>query len=173
MKDKKGKLPYRLLDPIFVEGLVKVLLIGSIKYGPDDWKTVPAEDYLEASYRHLQELLKGNIIDKEGHLHHALHLATNMMFVFNLMEEDNADTQLSGRKYSNNSTATSPRSSGTPGMSLDSKETSRSRRSKIRKDLESRFNSVLDHCRPFECTRAHLVDVLIRECFESIFGPDH
>ena len=173
MKDKKGKLPYRLLDPLFVEEMVKVLEIGAQKYAPEDWRNVPVEDYLEASYRHLQELLKGKTADYEDSLHHAAHLAVNMMFIYNLMEDKNADTQLSGHVNSVDTPASSARSFGPTSMPFNAEEKDRSWRNKVRESLRYRFNSVLDHCRPFECTRAHLVDVLIRECFESLFSSDH
>ena len=59
-----GKFRMSLLPQEAIEDILEVLEYGAIKYSPDGWKDVkPKKRYLDAAYRHLGELRKGNLID--------------------------------------------------------------------------------------------------------------
>ena len=82
MKFKEGKLDWNLVDYSILEYLVKVLQFGLQKgYSKESWKNTVPKDYYAASQRHLAELMKGNMRDKESGLPHAAHLMANAYFL--------------------------------------------------------------------------------------------
>ena len=83
-KDINGKLPLQLIDPIWMEGLGKVLHYGIQKYGIENegsWKHSDEQQYIGALYRHMLEHQKGNLIDPESGLPHIEHAMFNIYAV--------------------------------------------------------------------------------------------
>ena len=88
IKHDTNKARFDLIDPYFHEEMALVLTIGSKKYEDDNWKKGTIERYIAAAERHLNAIKKGELYDKESGLQHATHVATNMMFIHWMIEED-------------------------------------------------------------------------------------
>jgi hypothetical protein len=76
-KFDKGKLRWDLLPTKPLESVIRVLMLGSKKYGDDNWKVVPGykKRYYAACLRHLTVWWEGEKIDPESgesHLGHAM-----------------------------------------------------------------------------------------------------
>lgn len=74
-------------------GVVAVLTFGAKKYAAHSWRNVPngEERYLDALYRHLDALQRGEKTDPESGLSHWSHVATNALFLHELeIQNDNA-----------------------------------------------------------------------------------
>ena len=74
-------------------GVVAVLTFGAKKYAAHSWRGVPngQERYLDALYRHLDALQRGEKTDPESGLSHWSHVATNALFLHELeIQNDNA-----------------------------------------------------------------------------------
>jgi len=86
LKYDDGKLLMSLVKPEFIEGVAEVLTYGANKYAPNSWQNV--EDgkrrYTDALLRHLNQYLKGEEKDDESGLEHLKHIATNIMFLQHL-----------------------------------------------------------------------------------------
>lgn len=84
LRQNSGKPRPTLIDPEFIMGLAEVLKYGGNKYGdPLNW--MKGNDYtvpLDSAIRHLMAYQKGENFDKESNLHHLLHVATNIMFLY-------------------------------------------------------------------------------------------
>jgi len=83
-KDDIGKPMLSLIEPDFIEGVARVLTIGGKQYGLDNWKSIPIEEkrrYKDALLRHINEYMKGNILDDDTHESHLYHAACNLMFL--------------------------------------------------------------------------------------------
>jgi len=83
-KDTKGK-PKLSLVPLFPisKAIWEVRKYGNNKYpngGPDNWKTVPKEEYKEAITRHTIKWSDGEWLDEESGLPHIYHIACNVAF---------------------------------------------------------------------------------------------
>ena len=79
-KDLSGKIQLSIVDPVFIEQVALCRMKGQDRYGVDSWKQVPAEQWLDAMYRHVLELVKGNQIKtKDWGIHHAAHIGANAM----------------------------------------------------------------------------------------------
>ena len=78
-----GKLRYDLVPFGALEEVIKVLGMGAIKYGDDNWKRVDNLErrYLAAAYRHLGQVMQGEDTDDESGLPHLAHAITGLMFV--------------------------------------------------------------------------------------------
>lgn len=84
LKFDEGKLPMSLIDPIFLEGLARVLAFGAKKYSAHNWrKGIAYSRVLDALIRHTQEMVKGNDIDPETGELHAFHAGCCLMFIGN------------------------------------------------------------------------------------------
>jgi hypothetical protein len=82
MKFDDNKLMYELVPPTALEGLVRVLTHGAVKYAPENWrKVVPIERYYAALMRHLEAVRKGEMIDPDSGLLHMDHVMCNAMFL--------------------------------------------------------------------------------------------
>jgi len=83
LKYDDGKLLWNLLPVECVEDVVKVLTMGSNKYGSNNWQNVEPfnERYYAALMRHLVEWRKGNLIDDESKLPHLAHVMCNVVFL--------------------------------------------------------------------------------------------
>jgi len=76
-----GKLRYDLLDPIFQEGIVKVLTQGAEEYGDTNYKDVEAHRYIAAILRHFNSYRQGEMIDPDSGESHLSHIGANLMFL--------------------------------------------------------------------------------------------
>lgn len=88
VKHDSNKARFDLIDPFFHEEMAIVLTIGANKYSEDNFKKGTIERYIAAGERHLNAIKKGEMYDPESGLQHATHVATNMMFIHWLIEED-------------------------------------------------------------------------------------
>ncbi len=78
------KLMFSLVDPTFIEGIAEVLTIGATKYSPNNWKMIQQGEtyrYKDALLRHINQYMKGDILDDDTHKSHLLHAACNLMFL--------------------------------------------------------------------------------------------
>jgi len=80
-KSDAGKPDYTLLPFKALEGTVKVLGFGAVKYGRDNWQKVERRRYIAAAFRHLIEIAKGNQTDEESGEDHADHLTCCSLFI--------------------------------------------------------------------------------------------
>lgn len=87
-----GKPRYDLIDPRVLEGLAKVLTMGSVKYDDDNWKKVEdgGDRYYSAMLRHIEARRMGQKYDEETGLPHSIHAMANAMFLayFDITEEE-------------------------------------------------------------------------------------
>lgn len=83
LKFDGDKLRWDLLPMDCVEEVVKVLTMGSDKYGPNNWQQVePFEDrYYAAMMRHIVLWRNGEKIDSESGLNHLSHAMCNVVFL--------------------------------------------------------------------------------------------
>ncbi len=71
-----------LIDPEFLEGLAEVLTKGAKKYAAHNWRGgISVSRLLDASYRHLGAINRGEDLDSEWNLPHVYHLACEVMFL--------------------------------------------------------------------------------------------
>jgi hypothetical protein len=82
-KHDDGKPRWDLLPYDAVAGVVDVLTHGSIKYGPENWRTVPLWDerYFAAAMRHLSAYRRGSFTDDDSGLPHLAHAACCVLFL--------------------------------------------------------------------------------------------
>jgi len=82
LKDDKGKPRVELVDPDFILELARVLMVGALKYGFENWKQGFNLDRLYgAALRHMLAWKQGEIFDSETGLPHTAHAAVNLMFI--------------------------------------------------------------------------------------------
>lgn len=87
MKFDKGKPRWDLLPLDIVEEIVKVLTVGAVDYGDNNWKKVEEERYLAALLRHITAYQKGENNDPDTGLSHLAHAGCNLIFL--LWKEQN------------------------------------------------------------------------------------
>lgn len=82
MRHNQGKLKWSLIDYPSMEGMVRVLEKGAIKYAPYNWqKGLKFTEMLESMQRHTAALMAGEDIDSEtGEFHEDL-IHCNAMFL--------------------------------------------------------------------------------------------
>jgi hypothetical protein len=92
-KADSGKPNLSLVPTQIIYEIEKVRAFGSKKYkDPDNWKKVEIERYHQALLRHALAVWDDiNAKDKESGLLHLSHMATNIAFILELMNEDNED----------------------------------------------------------------------------------
>lgn len=76
------------MPPALIEHVARVREFGTAKYGdPDNWRKVPAEQYVDAMLRHMLEILRHgyDAVDKESGLPHVAHLACSAGFLLEMM----------------------------------------------------------------------------------------
>jgi len=83
LKFDEAKNRWDLLPIECIEEVVKVLTMGSCKYGNNNWQNVEPfnERYYAALMRHIVEWRKGNTIDEESGLSHLSHAMCNLVFL--------------------------------------------------------------------------------------------
>jgi hypothetical protein len=80
IKQTEGKTSFSEIDWSFVEKMAKCMNLNKGKYPPKNWqKPMNASLLLDAAQRHLIELQKDNLFDKENGAEHAVAIALNMM----------------------------------------------------------------------------------------------
>lgn len=80
-KYNAGKPMISLVEPLFIEGIAKVLTFGAKKYDVDNWKKgIPENEVIDALLRHLIDYRKGEHFDPETGLDHRDHIGCNLMF---------------------------------------------------------------------------------------------
>lgn len=82
-KDDSGKLSYGLIPWTTLRPVVRVLMWGATKYGPENWRHVPdfRRRYFEAAMRHLTAWWEGEKADKDTGESHLAHLACCTLFL--------------------------------------------------------------------------------------------
>ena len=81
-KYDSGKPRYELTDPLAIEGLVRVLDFGAVKYGVDNWRSgFNYSRIISSLERHLAALKRGEDFDAESGLPHIDHVGANWMFL--------------------------------------------------------------------------------------------
>jgi hypothetical protein len=69
-----------------LKGIAKVLEFGAKKYDRRNWKKgLPVTQVIDSLMRHLIELSNGNLIDEESGLPHSDLVATNALFLSEMM----------------------------------------------------------------------------------------
>lgn len=83
LKFDHEKLRWDLIPMECVEEIVKVLTMGSVKYGPNNWQLVEdaEERYYAALLRHLSAWRQGEHKDPESGLSHMSHVLCNAIFL--------------------------------------------------------------------------------------------
>lgn len=100
VKYDEGKLKYSLLVegmPLALEKVVRVLEYGARKYKPNGWKDIDnsIERYKEALYRHVLNLDGGLFAkDNESGFEHLAHIVCNAMFLMEILEQQNCESEL-------------------------------------------------------------------------------
>jgi Domain of unknown function (DUF5664) len=80
IKQTEGKTSFSEIDWSFVEKMAKCMNLNKGKYPSKNWqKPMNASLLLDAAQRHLIELQKDNLFDKENGAEHAVAVALNMM----------------------------------------------------------------------------------------------
>lgn len=82
LRYNENKVEWSLVDWKSLEPMVKVLMYGSKKYAPDNWKK--GQDLRSLSsclMRHLVAFMDGEDIDPESGEHHLGHVMCNAMFM--------------------------------------------------------------------------------------------
>lgn len=85
---KESASPYRfdILPPLAIADVAEVMAVGAIKYGIDNWKSLPAESHLNHAMQHIFAYIAGDT--QEGDvIEHARHVATRILFWLNCLEE--------------------------------------------------------------------------------------
>ena len=81
-KEDAGKPNPMQVPPELIWAVAKVRAFGSIKYAPDNWKTVEKSRIQNAAYRHWLEYVADNkSVDKESGLPSLWHCVCNMAFL--------------------------------------------------------------------------------------------
>ena len=78
-----GKPQWHLLPFESLEGAVKVMEFGSVKYGKFNWMNVENGEvrYFDALIRHIVALRSGEELDAESGLPHIDHALCNLIFL--------------------------------------------------------------------------------------------
>lgn len=84
-----GKLQLSLVPTQIIKDVAEVRMYGNKKYGdPDNWKVVEIRRYIDALLRHTLEFVRDlKSVDSESGIPHYKHMACNMAFICEMMEE--------------------------------------------------------------------------------------
>lgn len=94
-----GKPEFTLIPPTFLLEVVKVLTAGKQKYAANNWVYVEGakKRYHDALQRHLNAVLRGEILDPETGLSHYAHMTCCIAFLFELehvLTQDHIDKKI-------------------------------------------------------------------------------
>jgi hypothetical protein len=82
IKKDSGKLQWSLMPFEELKDVVKVLMLGAVKYSPDNWKKCDnVVRYKDALMRHVISYIEGDEIDEESGLSHLAHAVCNCLFL--------------------------------------------------------------------------------------------
>lgn len=87
-KQTEGKPKLSLVPSEIIYAISAIREYGVKKYkDPENWKTVPIEEYHEALLRHT-EAIRGNLyaLDKESGMPHLWHIACNTAFIIEMAQ---------------------------------------------------------------------------------------
>lgn len=88
LRYNEGKLHWSMIDFKSLEGMVRVLEMGTKKYSKDNWKLgMPVTEVCESLMRHLLAFMSGETTDQESGCSHMSHVMVNAMFVEYIMRE--------------------------------------------------------------------------------------
>ena len=89
LKFDGGKPQMRLLPPVAMLEMAKVMTFGAEKYEADSWRQVEGakERYLDALGRHYNAWCRGEKVDDESGLSHMAHIMCNAAFLLELEQE--------------------------------------------------------------------------------------
>ncbi len=82
---KKGKLEYHRLPPEQLAGMAKIMNDGEASH-PIGYMDCNPVDYWNALERHTMAIRRGELIDPDDGLSHALHVACNGMILDRMLE---------------------------------------------------------------------------------------
>lgn len=81
-KHDEGKYRYELVPARALESVARVLTLGAIKYGVNDWRNgIEYGRLFGAAMRHMWSWWSGEDNDTETSLHHLAHAITSLMFI--------------------------------------------------------------------------------------------
>lgn len=88
-KADAGKLEIDLVPSQIIKDIAQVRMYGNEKYGdPDNWKSVEMRRYVNALLRHTLAFKDDpQAVDEESGIEHYKHMACNMAFICEMMEE--------------------------------------------------------------------------------------
>lgn len=88
-KADAGKARLSLVPTQIIWDIAEVREYGNRKYGdPDNWRQVELDRYVDALYRHFLAFLRDqNSCDTESGIPHYKHMACNLAFICELLEE--------------------------------------------------------------------------------------
>ena len=91
-KSDAGKAKLSLVPTDIIWAIAKIREYGNNKYpdgGPDNWKNVERERYIDACYRHWLRFVKDpTSVDTESGYPHLWHVACNMAFLCEMYEPE-------------------------------------------------------------------------------------
>lgn len=96
-KDKVGKYEPHLVCGSLTEAIARVRAFGVKKYnGEDGWKQQTPQDYMDAVGRHYDECRNDPLArDEESGLLHICQIATDAMFIIDMLKEQGVDLNAS------------------------------------------------------------------------------
>lgn len=78
-----GKPKLSMLDPDFIEEMAKAMMFGENKYARDNWRLgTNYSEILDGIGRHLNDRIRGKVVDDESGLSPLAHLACRAMFLY-------------------------------------------------------------------------------------------
>lgn len=103
LRYNENKRKWSMVDFESLEGMVKVLENGALKYNRDNWKKgMPVTEVIESLLRHTFTLLKGEENDKESGLSHISHIQCNAMFIDYILRNKPEFNDLPNNKVTSN-----------------------------------------------------------------------
>lgn len=89
-KEWTGELELSYVPSQIIRDIAEVRMYENEKYeDPDSWKFAPTKQWIDALYRHMLEFVDNpNGVDSESGIPHYKHMACNLAFICEQMEED-------------------------------------------------------------------------------------
>lgn len=173
-----------LVDPLFVEGVARVLQMGEERYGPGNWKKGLAYSrVLDAARRHLAAVELGEDVDPDSGMFHVEHAACNMMFLAYFMrnqehelDDRHFDQKMPGLPAREGDKALRPKSQGKERLDLqpvqESKPQLRKEKSQIDpiRELQERITEWADRVFPSRTPEGALHKMMVHELPELLNG---
>ena len=96
-KSDAGKLRLSLVPTQIIRDVAEVRMYGTAKYGDlENWRRVEMRRYVDALYRHFLAFVDNPVsMDAESGLYHYKHMACNMAFICEFMEESYGEKRFS------------------------------------------------------------------------------